>query len=227
MAQRPVVSLRVMQSFGMAIGIEVALIAAIVALITHFAAPAVMPEPVPILMLSQDKAPPAPLPSPPKPVQPVPAPPVPKQVRLPPVMAPVTPRVAAVPLPVAPREPVAAVPNAMTTPASPPAAPAPPTAPASVGADVLDAYAARVHTAVQAAHYYPPAAAALHFTGRVRVEFHLQDAVISRVQLVQGSGIGIIDRAALQTVQSAQYPVPPAALQGSDHAYQVWVEFAR
>ena len=41
-----------------------------------------------------------------------------------------------------------------------------------------------------------------------------------------GSGIGMIDRAALQTVQDAHYPQPPEDMRGSDRLYQVWVEFS-
>jgi protein TonB len=86
-------------------------------------------------------------------------------------------------------------------------------------------YQSKVRAAVLAAVYYPPAAAAMHYAGRVRVEFHLRDAVPSSLSVVVSSRIGMIDRAALQTVQNAQYPAPPAELSGKDHVYQVWVEF--
>ncbi len=88
-------------------------------------------------------------------------------------------------------------------------------------------YAAKVRAAVQAAQFLPPAAYSLHYTGRVKVEFHMRDKVPSAVRLLVGSGIGMIDRVALQSVQNAKYPEPPPEIQGSDHVYQVWVEFNR
>jgi protein TonB len=106
--------------------------------------------------------------------------------------------------------------------------PAPPPPVAVVGpAEPSAEYAAKVHAAVQAAHYYPPAAVSLHFSGRVRVEFHLRDVTVSEIKLLVASGIGLIDRAALQAVRNAKYPEPPAEIQGTDHVYQVWVEFNR
>ena len=80
---------------------------------------------------------------------------------------------------------------------------------------------------MQAAHYYPPAAQALRYAGRVRVEFRLRDGVPGDARLLAGSGIGLIDRAALQAVQSARYPETPPELRGSDLVFQVWVEFDR
>jgi protein TonB len=109
-------------------------------------------------------------------------------------------------------------------PPSPPPPP-PPAPPATAKADPSLEYAAKVRAAVLAAVYYPPAAAALNFTGRVRVEFHLRDAVPGAARVLTGSGIGMIDRAALQTVQNAHYPEPPEDMRGSDRLYQVWVEF--
>ncbi|OIQ90696.1 gram-negative bacterial tonB protein [mine drainage metagenome] len=71
------------------------------------------------------------------------------------------------------------------------------------------------------------AAAALHFAGRVRVEFHLLDGVPSVAQVLVTSGIGLFDHAALRTVRSAHYPAPPADLRGVDRVYRVSVEFRR
>ena len=103
----------------------------------------------------------------------------------------------------------------------------PPPEPVAGKAEPSAEYAAKVHAAVQAAHYYPPAAISLHYSGRVRVEFHLRDVAVSEIRLLVASGIGMIDRAALQAVQNAQYPEPPPEIQGSEHVYQVWVEFIR
>lgn len=88
-------------------------------------------------------------------------------------------------------------------------------------------YAAKVRAAVQAAVYYPPAAVALRFTGRVRLEFHLRDSVPGEPHVVVSSKVGIIDNAALQAVQNATYPLPPTDMAGSDQLYQIWVEFTR
>jgi protein TonB len=112
--------------------------------------------------------------------------------------------------------------NAFTQPTPPP-----PTVVEGKKSEVTAEYAAKVHAAVLAAHHYPPAAASLGYAGRVRVEFHLRDRVPSGLHLMVASGIGMIDRAALQAVQNAQYPDPPAEIQGIDHVYQIWVEFNR
>ncbi|WP_369622521.1 TonB family protein, partial [Pseudoalteromonas distincta] len=66
---------------------------------------------------------------------------------------------------------------------------------------------------------YPPAALALKFEGKVRVEFHLKDRVPSAARVVVSSNIGMIDRAALQAVQNANYAEPPPELQGKDHIF--------
>jgi protein TonB len=106
--------------------------------------------------------------------------------------------------------------------------PTPPPPEAVVGkAEPSAEYAAKVHAAVQAAHFYPPAASSLRYTGKVRVEFHLRDTTPGEVRILVASGFGLIDRAALQAVQTAHYPEPPPEIQGSDHVYQVWVEFTR
>ena len=52
-----------------------------------------------------------------------------------------------------------------------------------------------------------------------------RDAVIEAARVVLGSGIGIIDRAALESIRNARYPESPAEILGSDHVYLVWVEF--
>lgn len=132
------------------------------------------------------------------------------------------------PPPVAQVLPVASVPTAFTRPVPPPPvapAPAPASAPDTSKAKISEIYAAKVHAAVQTAHNYPPAAAALHFSGRVRVEFHLRDGVPGNPRLLEPSGYGIIDRSALSAVQNAHYPEPPHELRGEDIVYQVWVEF--
>jgi protein TonB len=218
------------RAFALAILAELGIVAVVALMLAGAASsrPA-LSEPVPITLVSEEPAPPQPAPSTP------PAPPPPKP--LPPVVTPkpqVQPKTR-----VAPQKPAAQA--AVPTPEPAPSAPAPiaeaptafseavrtPPAPAPAGdKGAPDAeYAAKVKAAVQAAVVYPPAALALHFAGRVRVEFHLRDSVAGQARIVSASGVGMIDRAALQSVQSASYPAPPADMQGKDHVYQVWVEF--
>ncbi|HEY4318555.1 MAG TPA: TonB family protein [Herbaspirillum sp.] len=182
-------------------------------------------EPVPLTLVSETLPEPEqkPLPKPPEPPKTIPKPtPKPKTAPpkpQPPATAPVQP----VPQP----EPAHTdTPTAFTQPAQA-AAPPPPARNTSGKTDRNAEYAAKVRAAVQAAVVYPPAAASLHFSGRVRVEFHLRDGAASQARVLIPSGIGMIDRAALQSVQNAAYPAPPAELRGSDLLYQVWVDFQR
>lgn len=124
-----------------------------------------------------------------------------------------------------PPTPEAAQPTAFSEPTPPP--PAPAAAASAAPVRPSDVYAGKVHTAVQAAHYYPPAAEALHYAGRVRVEFHLRDGIPEAERVLVSSGFSVIDRAALQAVQGAHYPETPPELRGSDLIFQVWVEFDR
>lgn len=129
---------------------------------------------------------------------------------------------------VAPEEPKPELPQVAEAQANAFTEPTPPPPVAVAGnAEPSAEYAAKVRAAVQAAQFLPPAAYSLHYTGRVKVEFHMRDKVPGAVRLLVASGIGMIDRVALQSVQNARYPEPPPEIQGSDHVYQVWVEFSR
>ena len=203
------------QAFGLAVVIELGLLAcAVVVLGTASRTKPALSETMPIELENAQQ----PSLKPPEPKPPVP--PKPRQPTPPPKEAQNTP-----PPPPEPPTPQASVPTAFTQPAPPPPAPSPAASVANVKPS--DVYAARVHTAVQAAHYYPPAAQALRYAGRVRVEFRLRDGVPGDARLLAGSGIGLIDRAALQAVQSARYPETPPELRGADLVFQVWVEFDR
>ena len=209
------------QAFGLAILVEIALLAAAATLLTWVASvkPA-QSEPVPIVLANEEPAPvkpPEPKPEPPKPK--------PKPITPPPKATPQPPPPLEIPAERPKQTPMVQVPTAFTEPVPPPAPL--PQAVKTDNAKPSAEYAAKVHAAVQAAHYYPPAAAALHYSGRVRVEFHLRDKIPSESRILVASGLGIIDRAALQAVQNAQYPTPPAELVGIDLIYQVWVEFNR
>ncbi len=202
------------QAFGLAVLLEILLLVGAGIILNRAEIKTPVPDPVTITLLNEEKPP---VKSPEKPPEPklLPKPKlIPLRARQQPVPPPQL-----TPQPVAPVQ----VPTAFTQPAPPPPAHAP--APDNSKARASDLYAAKVHAAVQAAHYYPPAAAALRYTGRVRIEFHLRDTIPGESRLVVSSGIGIIDRAALNAVQSAHYPPPPPELRGDDLIYQVWVEF--
>lgn len=129
---------------------------------------------------------------------------------------------------VAPEEPKPELPQVAEAQANAFTEPTPPPPVAVAGnAEPSAEYAAKVRAAVQAAQFLPPAAYSLHYTGRVKVEFHMRDKVPSAVRVLVSSGMGMIDRVALQSVQNAKYPEPPPEIQGGDHVYQVWVEFRR
>ncbi|SFH70609.1 protein TonB [Collimonas sp. OK307] len=213
-------------AFALAILAELGIVAVVALMLAGaVSSKPALSEPVPITLVSEEPAPPTPpAPPPPKPLPPV-AMPKP-QVQPKTKAAPQKPAASAAavptpePAPSAPA-PVAEAPTAFSEPV-----PTPPAPPPAGNKDAPNAeYAAKVKAAVQAAVVYPPAALALHFAGRVRVEFHLRDSVAGQARIVTASGVGMIDRAALASVQSASYPTPPADMQGKDHVYQVWVEF--
>ena len=213
------------QAFGSALGLEVAVIAVLMVWLAA-RAPTVPEVVVPLSI--ESLVTPA-----------IERPREPEKAKLPPIVPPVKPLVRAVtPTPPAP------VPTPFVAAVTPPLASAPspiaaPTAPAnSVAtaspavpvvqptANVVDpalAYNAKLTAAAQAAFEVPGAVTALGFKGRARVEFNLRDAVASAVHIVQTSGLGAMDRAALKAVQNAVFPQPPASLQGKDLRYQIWV----
>jgi protein TonB len=127
---------------------------------------------------------------------------------------------------VIPEEPRPVLPQVTEAQANTFTEPVPPPPEAVTGkAEPSAEYVAKVRAAVLAAHYYPPAASSLHYAGKVLVEFHLRDMVPGELHLLVTSGIGIIDRAALQAVQTARYPEPPPEIQGTDQIYKAWVTF--
>ena len=215
-----------LQAFSLAVLVEIILLIATGIILGKAAVKKTVSDPVVITLQNEEKQPekqPEKLPEP-KPPEPKP---LPKPKVIPPKAQPKTPPPPQVtPPPLAQAVPAEQVSTAFTQPAPPPPAPPPP-APDASKARESDIYAAKVHAAVQEAHFYPPAAAAMRYTGRVRVEFHLRDGIPGESHLVVPSGIGIIDRAALNAVQIARYPAPPKELRGVDIVYQVWVQFSR
>jgi TonB family protein len=202
-------------SLGIAATVEAALIGLILAwLIFHEVTQPY--QSLPIEILSETKPVEAVKPETPKP----PTPKIePRVVKTQPQIQPPTPQ--PTPAVVTPTEtPVASTPTAFTQPAPPPPAPS---EPKNIGP--TDEYIARVKAAVQTAFYYPMAAIEMGLHGRVRVGFNLKGTLVSEPHIVSSSGLGIIDRAALQAVQKANYPTPSAEIRDRSIAYEVWIEF--
>jgi hypothetical protein len=93
--------------------------------------------------------------------------------------------------------------------------------------DPMLQYAAQVKNAVQASVIYPFAAKTMRLTGRVRVQFSLIDGNPSAAQVIASSGSAILDNAAIASIQSTRYPMPPEAFLHQLKSFQIWVEFNR
>ena len=214
-------------SLGPALLIEAGLVGAAVAWVLMHP-PQELQEVIPLVMsmLEEPKVD-KPLP-PPKPPE-IKPPPVPVAKVVPVLKTPVPPQpVAAEMRPVEePAPPVVAKATAFSTPvaASPPPPPPPPVvaSPPQPTVDPAMAYNSKLAAAVQAAFVVPAPATALGFKGRARVEFHLRDGLASNAKIIQPSGLGAVDRAALKAVEAAAFPAPPAALAGKEGFYQIWV----
>ncbi len=203
-----------------AIAIEALFVSAAAALIINASTKAAPEMPVVEISLDQTQSDtPKSLPKLQPKVQPLPPPKaVAKVVAAAPVPAPPTP-------PVQRPEPAPIVANDSPI-AEPPAPVAPPPPPsANLRADREAEFAARVRAAIQAAVSYPPAARISGFRGRARVEFNFRDGVASQMRIIQTSGAGLIDRAAIAAVETAAYPQAPESLKGRDQVYQVTVVF--
>ena len=208
-------------SLGSAVLIELALVGlALGWVIMHPREETVQVMPLVMAMLEAPKEVQAP-PPPPKPLK---VPEIQPKVKAVIPLAPVSPAVPEVRPPDEPAPPVVAKPTAFSAPAPLPQAPA--AAPVMPPAPVVDpalAYNVKLAAAVQAAFVVPGPAAALGFKGRARVEFHLRDGVVSNAKIIQASGLGAVDRAALKAVEMASFPAPPATLVGKEGVYQIWV----
>ena len=211
-------------SLGPALLIELALVGgALVWVVMH--PPEELQEVIPLVM-SMIEEPKVDKPLPPKPPE-VKPPPVPVAKVVPVLKTPMPP--APAPAEVRPAEepapPVVAKTTAFSTPvAATPPPPAPVVAsPPQPTVDPAIAYNSKLNAAVQAAFVVPAPASALGFKGRARVEFHLRDGVASNAKIIQPSGLGAVDRAALKAVEVAAFPAPPAALAGKEGVYQIWV----
>jgi protein TonB len=170
------------------------------------------------LVMSLMESPKEAQPEPPKPQK---IPEVAPKVKVPPQVAQVVPEVKTAD---EPPPPVVAKPNAFTAPPPPvqpvAAAPANPQPPL---VDPAIAYNQKLSAAVQVAFVVPGPATALGFKGRARVEFHLKDGAVSNIKIIQVSGLGAVDRAAIKAVEAAVFPSPPASVVGKEGVYQIWV----
>ena len=54
--------------------------------------------------------------------------------------------------------------------------------------------------------------------------FKLFDAQTSNARILVRSGLGMVDRAALEAVQNAGFLAPPAELKGVEMDCEIWVE---
>lgn len=196
-----------------AIAVEAGMILALAAGLRFHPQP---PQPTakPIELTMPVLAPKPPKPAPvvkPKPLEPLPPKMVrpqivPPKVELPPIASPKT---YATPDPA----PVVAAPRLTPPPV------------AHVDANAQRVFAASVKAAVQNAVQYPYAARAAHISGRARVSFSYRDGQVSDVGIAVSSGYDMLDRAALRTVETAFYPLPPADLKGKTLTFSVWVLF--
>ncbi len=198
------------RSLGLALFIEAILLFGAVTLIAQARANATANEP-PMKLVEVDNPPPPATPPPPKQVKEPVRQPVPHPVPLP------------RPQPVQPEpivNPAPPVPSVVAAPPAPEKLPPP-----RDNGDREAEFAARLKASIQAAVVYPAAAKAMGFSGRARLEFQFRDGVISHLKVVQTSGSGLIDQAAMASVGNAVVPPIPDFLKGRDLTYQVTVEF--
>ena len=211
-------SLSTSRAMVVAAVIEFALVGASVVFVAQATAKVSRPDLQPVEVVLAEPEPPPPKPEPRPQQKPLPVPvktvalQAPAPVHTPP--APAKPREEPVP-------PIAAESPIVESAAPPP----PPPVARSATVDREAEFAALVKAAIQAAVTYPPAARSMGFRGRARVEFEFRDGAASLMRIIQTSGIGLIDRAALAAVAGAHYPLPPESLLGKTQIYQVNVLF--
>lgn len=95
----------------------------------------------------------------------------------------------------------------------------------SVSPNAMTLFEQEVHTAIQSVLVYPFAAKIAHLSGRVRVSFVYRAGVVSDVKIIQASPYAMFNTAAVQAVQNATYPTPPANLDGRVLQFELWVRF--
>ncbi|WP_233847410.1 TonB family protein [Paraburkholderia sp. HD33-4] len=223
---------RLLPAAAIALVAEALVLGVAIALLTHTARlPAVSQQAPPTLLTL---AAPAAAPQPTQPPQPV-AKPVPMHPAAHTPMKPVSaagpkPMPAPAPTPTpAPAQPAATPTEPPTTsapqPSAQPARQAPAAAAAPVAAAPTASFEGALRAAIQAALRYPESARMAGMTGRTRVAFRYRDGVVSDLNVVVSSGIGLLDRAALAAVRDAAYPKPEPAFVGKTLSEQLWVDF--
>lgn len=103
---------------------------------------------------------------------------------------------------------------------------APPPAPAQDYTAAHEAeFATKLRAAIQNAVVYPSAARLSRLAGKAKVEFLFRDGVSRNPHIVQSSGSGLLDQAAIAAVGNAVSPPVPDSLRGRELIYQVTVVF--
>lgn len=218
---------RTTQSFGIAIVIEVLLIVGLVSCVDHVHTEALKQQ-VSVIQLTE--APPEPKKPEPRKPEPTPKPeskpkvippkheqpkPVEKKVEPKPVKQHVMPK-PELPKPAEEKPTEVAKPTAVTQPAPPPQ-PAPPVE-SKPDPQVVNAYAAKLNAAIQAATHCPDG---VEYVGHPKVGFTLHGTSVSNVHLLAGTGNDATDNAAKHAVLDANIPEPPEDLANKAHSYVV------
>lgn len=200
-------------NFGKALLVGALLEVLLIAGLVWMSKPSTPPKPVvkkimAIHMVHPAPPQPKPVPPPPKPVvhpKPVPLPkPVPRPIPKPQPVVQHTPApkplMAKTPLPTAPVVPPA-------PPVVPPAPPPPPAPSMAARQAALAEYAAMVRSRVQADAHVPEAVRLMHLSGTAVITFRLTPSgQLLWAKISQSSGVGPIDKAALQSVKEGSYP---------------------
>ncbi|NNM81317.1 MAG: TonB family protein [Burkholderiales bacterium] len=200
-----------------ALAIEISIAAAMIAVMDR--KPEKPREPTPVVMLSFP-TPPEPKPAePPKKVDPPKKveKPQPKQVHR------------EQPKPVEKQEPKVEEttpdpkPVADPIPSAPPAPPKPQSSPPAP--EVPPSFLGEVRASVQSVVRTPYAAKIAHLTGRTEVAFTYRDRQVSNPSVVVSSNYRMLDEAAIEAVNAANYPAPPKEFAGKTLRFTVWVRF--
>lgn len=97
--------------------------------------------------------------------------------------------------------------------------------PAAVTASIRANFEAALRSAIQAAVRYPAAARLMELSGSTVVAFGYRDGRVSAVRIARSCGIAMLDRAAVQAVRNAPYPVTPVVLRGRRMEFDIHVRF--
>ncbi len=108
----------------------------------------------------------------------------------------------------------------------PPAPPAPPKPQNSPPApEVPPSFLGEVRASVQSVVRTPNAAKIAHLTGSTEVAFTYRDRQVSNPSVLVSSNYRMLDEAAIEAVNAANYPAPPKEFAGKTLRFTVWVRF--